>query len=223
MCLGGKIDFCDFLWLLIAYRSFQKLPAPHAIIRYELYLQEEDLCAHICFCPHPSLSCCTALPFYSLPPSLPRCRLNLFLFIVSSSSSGAGLWVSMLRGRRRSCLCCVVHYNLLYVLKRRKKGPCHVMNKRRKVCGPFVFCLWTNTFLNCFCSCFCCIMHCCPCTIANCICQIAGCQCVDVDRRKGLGRAQSRSAGNSLLLTVPPTDIGLQNTKSAQYGFKNIT
>lgn len=126
------------LWLPVVadcLQVFSNLPAPHVVIRYELYLQEEDLCAHICFCLHPSLSCCTALPFYSLPPSLPRCRLNLFLFIVSSSSSGAGLWVSMLRGSRRSCLCCVVHYNLLYVLKRRKKGPCHVMNKRRKVCG----------------------------------------------------------------------------------------
>lgn len=134
MCLGGN----RLLWLPVVadcLQVFSNLPAPHVVIRYELYLQEEDLCAHICFCLHPSLSCCTALPFYSLPPSLPRCRLNLFLFIVSSSSSGAGLWVSMLRGRRRSCLCCVVHYNLLYVLKRRKKGPCHVMNKRRKVCG----------------------------------------------------------------------------------------
>lgn len=135
ICLG-EIDFCDFLWLLIAYRSFQT--CRHLMLSSDMsYICRKKISVLIfvsAFIPRylAALHC----PFIpSLPPSLPRCRLNLFLFIVSSSSSGAGLWVSMLRGSRRSCLCCVVHYNLLYVLKRRKKGPCHVMNKRRKVCG----------------------------------------------------------------------------------------
>lgn len=53
-----------------------------------------------------SLSPRTALSF---PPSLPRCRLNPWLFIACSSR--AELWVSMLRGRR-GCCCRVAHPNL---------------------------------------------------------------------------------------------------------------
>lgn len=135
-CKGHRSHFCDFLWLLIAYRSFQT--CRHLMLSSDMsYICRKKISVLIfvsAFIPlYLAALHCPFIP--SLPPSLPRCRLNLFLFIVSSSSSGAGLWVSMLRGSRRSCLCCVVHYNLLYVLKRRKKGPCHVMNKRRKVCG----------------------------------------------------------------------------------------
>lgn len=115
-------------------------------------------------------SCC---PFIlSLPPSLPRCRLNLCLFIVCR----AELWVSMLRGRRGCCCCRVAHHNLHGFMSWRGKKNDHVhCKKRRRRRKRRVFwgnlqvqinktCVWKGLMdyksvsLCCLCSCLRCII-----------------------------------------------------------------
>lgn len=118
----------------------------------------------------------------------------------------------LLRGALQPALC----------LERKKKRDRVILGLREEKPVEFVFCLWTNIYLNYFSLLMFVLynvllpMHTSLLYLSN-----SQLQCVDVDRRKGLGGAQSRSAGGSLLLTVPPTKISPLNTKAAQCGFKN--
>lgn len=77
------------------------------------------------------LSLASLSPSAALSFSLPRCRLNLRLFIACSSR--AELWVSMLRGRR-GCCSRVAHHNLHSFMSLRGKS---WTLGRRRVLGEF--------------------------------------------------------------------------------------
>lgn len=128
-------------WLLTGFLS---LPALCVVVMCESHLQEryhwrqirymsvgivrvelEDLFASC-------LSLASLSPSAALSFSLPRCRLNLRLFIACSSR--AELWVSMLRGRR-GCCSRVVHHNLHSFMSLRGKR--WTLGRRRRVLGEF--------------------------------------------------------------------------------------
>lgn len=149
---------------------------PIGIIRVEL----EDLYARPCPLYLP------ALPFHSLPPSLPGCRLNLWLFIACSSGSRAELWVSMLRGRR-GCCCRVAHHNLPGWLHVGGGGEVLTTSNVRRVLVAHIF-KWA-TEQKCFSSLFV-FMHFCVLTHSHSslLYQSSSLlRCVDVDRRKKVG------------------------------------
>lgn len=115
-----RTDGCDFLRLLITSRSFKTLA--YFLATCSLYLLAKQI-RHVTISfqrkEHENLIFVSVLILFiflhcpvipSLSPSLPRCRLNLRLFIACSSSR-AGLWVSMLGGRRGCCCCwCITTY-----------------------------------------------------------------------------------------------------------------